>query len=247
MHESLKAIAVLAFMVAATVAAVFWLDSDPRASQAVKWISTGIAVGSLALFLKLTFRKDRAPDYLSRYANPYFNRGGFTFSIDIVANAGIAYLRVLYQNQFAGRCEGQVAIRAGQDFWMKRANIETICMDIDCGPGEFGMANMPLPISNKLQGQKQSFEVGASVRYPDGRGKQLRFADGLLLRTNSDFGNPFHSTLQAGYLLTGGIMLKRPAKVTTRLPSEVASEIPADVVGEVKVLWRLGDSPHIAI
>ena len=36
-------------------------------------------------------------------------------------------------------------------------------------------------------------------------------------------------------------------QILRRSASEVASEIPADVVGEVKVLWRLGDSPHIVI
>jgi hypothetical protein len=238
MRESFKAVLLLVVLVSATMALVVWLDDDPvGASVWMTWGSTGTAVVSLALLLKIHFRKDDAPDYLSQYAANFFNRSGFAFAIDVIAIDGVAYGRVIYQNQFSGRCQARVALRPGQNFFLKRAAIETICFDIVCGPGEFGMAFMPLAIGAERQGKKQTFEVGASARYPDGSRRQLRFRDGIMLRYDSDFANPFHTALQVGYLVAGGIMLKSPAKATIVLPTGVAAQLPSDVTSRTETLW----------
>ena len=121
-----------------------------------------------------------------------------------------------------------------------RAKIETITFEIPCQSAAFGVARIPIPIAKELQGKRQSFEVGASVDYPEGRGRRVRYFDGIFLRTNAKFGNSFGTALVVAGALTGSIVMTRPAKTTVLFPAGVAEEYSRDPSGNVYELeaWR---------
>jgi hypothetical protein len=244
MAEAIKVFCVLVLMVSAVAGALAWMGERPDALQWSMRIGGPIlTLVAVALFLKIHFRRDLVPDYLHDHFGSYFNRDGFCFAFTTFDVDGIAYLEASFQNQYDKPCIGRIALRPARGFLLNRAQIETITYEIECAPAAFGSARMAIPIPANLQGKRQSFEVGASVEYPEGKGRRLRFHDGISLRANSNFGNAFHTALTVAGAATGMLVLSRPAKVTIDLPVGVAVEIPDGMEPEIKTLWHLGDAP----
>jgi hypothetical protein len=189
------------------------------------------------------FRPDEAPDYLRKQEGNYFNRGGFCFSVRPVKLNGACFFDVWFQNQHEMPCTGRVVLRPARGFFLTRASIEAFGVEIHSPSAAFGIARLAVPVPHPFQGTRQSFEIGASVVYPEGRGRLLRFHDGLVVRSNSDFGNAFGTTLTAAGLLTGQLILSKPATITFALPGGVADSFPQEMPVQVEILWKLGDPP----
>lgn len=239
MGESTKAVCALVFIVSGSVAALAWRADNPdNTTWALRVGGTAIAILSLGVILHLHFRADLAHDYLREYAGTYFNRHGFGFSVSAASLDGIAYMDAYFQNQHANRCVARIALRHVPQLGIQ---LRTICYDIKCGPAAFGIARMAVPIPRHLQGMDHSFEVGASVQYPEGKGKRLLFHDGLFLRANADFGNRLATVLTIGAAMGGAFFLHRPAKITLQIPASVAEDLAGDCAPEVRILWTLGD------
>ena len=242
MGESTKAICALVLSVGAIAAAIAWIADRPDAATwSIRIGAPTLALMAIALILKLHFRADLAYDYLRDHAGTYFNRDGFCFAIVATAVDGIAYMDAYFQNQRDKPCVGRIALRPARGFFMGRAKIETITYEIECAPAAFGFARMAIPIPEKLQGKRQSFEVGASVDYPEGKGQRLRFHDGVFLRANTKFGGSFGTALTVAGAATGSIVLSKPATATVDLPVGVTEDIPDNLIPEIKTLWQLGD------
>ncbi len=193
--------------------------------------------------MKLHFRRNEAPDYLRRVADGYFNRGGFCFAVGTEVMDGVCRVVVHFQNQRDAACVGQVAIRPARTFLLGRADLPSVAVRICCPPAAYGIARVPLPVPAAFQGQRQAFEVGASVSHPDGRGRQVRFRDGTLLRANADFGNAVGTTLTVASALIGRVHYESPAAVTLQLPVGVADELPVGLATDVETMWEWGDAP----
>jgi hypothetical protein len=246
MHESLKAVCVLVFIVASCVAAVAIFHDMPDATVwATRIIASALALLSLASVLLLLYRRDRAPDFLRQTCGGYFDRGGFCFAIVLVTMDHRCYLRLFFQNRYERPCRGRVALQPASGF-LRRPNFQGITIDVECPAGGFGMSELPLPIPKKFQGKRQTFEVGASVEYPDGKGRMLRFAPGAVLRSNANFGNPFHAALTIAGALAGSFVISRPATVAIEFPTNVAEEMAEQEVGQSCILWQLGDGQELS-
>jgi hypothetical protein len=248
MREFVKVLCVVILMFAAVPAALAWLDDRPNFPQSVvlfcKYVCPVLCLLALALFLKVHFRADDVPDYLGPRVGAYFNRDGFCFGIVPTAAEGVCVFEVYFQNQHEKRCVGRVALRPARGFWLGRAQIDSILVEIDCAPAGFGVTRVAVPLPAKVQGRQQSFEVGASVVYPEGKGRRLRFGDGITLRANSNFFNAFATGLTVVYALTANIHYESPATVSMDLPSGVAEEVPERMrPAPVETLWQLGDRP----
>lgn len=243
MGESIKAICALVLIVASIAAAVAWI-TDP---SAITWCfrigGPILALGAIGMILKLHLRADLADDYLRQQTGNYFNRAGFCFAFVATSEAGVCHLNAYFQNQHDQPCLGRIAMRPARGFLMGRAKIETITFEVDCGPAAYGVASIAIPLPKKLQGKRQSFEVGASVDYPQGKGNRLRFRDGIFLRGNSKFGDKFGTALTLAGAATGQIVLSKPATATVAFPADVAEDIPDDLEAQVRTLWKLGDAP----
>ena len=245
MSESVKSVCALVFAVALIGGILAWLLDQPGPTMwAFRIGCPVVALAALAVILGLQGRKDLAPDYLHRQVGGYFNRDGFCFGFGTVEKRGICVLEAYFQNQMDQPSVGRIALRPAKGFWLSRAPIESITFEISCEPGAFGVVRMPLPVPEKLQGKTQSFEVGASVKYPSGKGRKVRFRDGIFLRTNSKFGNKFGTALTVAGAAGGMIVLNSPATVKLRLPDDVAETLPENLpASKVKTLWKLGDAP----
>ena len=242
--ESVKAVMVVAMLAAVGVAAIAWTTDRP---DAMTW---GFRIGSPVVALVIAgvlvrryFRKDLAHDYLRDFVGSYFNRDGFGFSCVATAVDGVAFMDVYFQNQYDKPCLGRVALRPARGFFSLRANIETLVFQIQCAPGAYGIARLPLPIPAKCQGTRQTFEVGASVFYHDGKGKRLRFHDGVFIGADTNFQDVFGTGLAVTALMTGSVVLTTPATISVDLPDDVAEEVEATIWPEIKTFWQFGDAP----
>jgi hypothetical protein len=245
MSESIKAVLSLILIVAIIVAVLFWWDDRPNQTAWIVRIASSVTVViALAGLMALHWRKDVVADYLRPICGDrFFNRDGFSFAFSAVEKDGVCQFVAYFQNQQDQPSLGRITLRPARGFFLTRAKIEAISFDIECEPAAFGIATVPVPLPPDLCGRKQSFEVGASVEYPQGKGRRVRFRDGIFLRTNAAFGNPFGTALTVAGAMTGQIVMTRPATVKIELPLAATDEIPAGMVPEVRTLWRLGDPP----
>ena len=242
MNESIKAVLSLVLIIATLMTVAAWCDDHPNErARNLRLGITLVTVLVLGTLLWLRFRPDRVHDFLRDYSENYFNRGGFCFSFAMTVVDGTAYMVAFYQNQRDRSCLGRIALRPAQGFLLGRRDIEAITFEVDCGPAAFGVAKIPIPIPGKYQGKRQSFEVGASVSYPNGKGRRLRFRDGICLRRNSSFGDTFSTALTVAGAMGGMIVLSKPATAKIQLPIGVREFVPEELAPEVMTLWELGD------
>lgn len=244
MGESTKSVCVLLMIVGAVLAAFAWTADHPDAMTWALRIGTLAAILlPLGLLLKLHYRHDLEPDYLRAVTGNYFNRDGFCFAFAVTAIERTAFMEAYFQTQRDVPCVGRIAMRPNRDFWMSRAKIDAILFEIDCQPGAFGVARMAIPIPVDRQGKQQSFEVGAAVDYPAGKGRRIRYHDGVFLRANTKFADSFRTALMIGSAVTGQIHLFEPETVTVTLPIGVADEISDPIDAQIETIWKSGDPP----
>ncbi|MFO0851317.1 MAG: hypothetical protein U0871_22585 [Gemmataceae bacterium] len=248
MRELTKVLCVVALLFGAPLAAVAWSDDRVAFPRPVvlfmQYGCPALCVLAVGIFFKVRLRPDEVPEYLGRCLGTYFNRGGFCFAIRPVVAEGVCTFEVYFQNQYENRCVGRAALRPARGFLLGRARVDAVLVEIDCGPAAFGVARVAVPLPPAVQGRRQRFEVGASVEYPDGKGRRLRFGDGVTLRANSNFGDKFATGLLVAGAVTGQIVYTSPATATIDLPEGVAEEVPDNArLPSVETLWQLGDPP----
>ena len=246
MSESKKALLVLVLMITVTWAGFLWLGFDPPEVTTSTWIwrfcITATATASLVLLVWGMLRRDRAPDFLKQMFGKPYERDGLCFSFEPVVVEGFFSFRVWFQNRCEGRCKARIAIRPSRSFFLGKSKAEDVHIPVEVEPAGFGFVMVPFGIPAELQGKKQEFAVAASVDYPEGRKKMLRFRDGL--RVGSISGGP-EVALMAGALAAGMLVLHKAATLTLSLPTGVAPAVPAGLKPQAATLWRIGDSADV--
>lgn len=197
-----------------------------------------VAILSLLVFLRIHFQRDLAPDLLSQHGK-YFDRDGFCFHLLPSEAGGKCVFHLLFQNRYENACIARVALRP---VTFGGAHETMVYMAVRCPGAAVGAAKLEVGVPAKLQGKKVSCDVGADVEYPGGKGKMLRFKDGIVLRSNTSFVDSFAQTTSLLALLGGSILLHRPARLKCTLPNNVAKELPSSVPEPAKILWEPGDA-----
>lgn len=243
MGESFKAVCSLIMIVAAVATGFSWFFAErpDTLTWGFRIVSPIVAILSLAVLLKVHHRQDVAPDFLRLVVDGYFNRDGFCFAFGGGMVDGVFEFKVLFQNQYELPCEAQIALRPARGFWGRRAKMDIINLEIGCAGGAFGFASLQVAVPYKLQGKKLKFEVGASVEYPHGKGKRLRFRDGIHLRTDANFRSGFSTALVLAGVLSGRVVLLKPATTLLSLPENVAEELPRRAEPTIQTTWKPGD------
>lgn len=239
MGTSTKSVLLLVLIVASLALAVVWSNGDFYGSLACG----GVAIAVLAALLTLHFRRDLAPDYLGSVSPAYFNCNGLCFTIVPMVSGGTTILNVFFQNQYERPCAATIQLQPSRGFFLNRSAIAAINVEAACPLAGFGVVRIPLPVPLKLQGKRQNFVVGAYAKYPNGKGKRLRFCDGLFLRPNSRLSAVAQTAVVLAGAATGFIVLTRPASFQLLLPKDVSEELPEGFGPDTQVLWQLGDPP----
>ena len=242
-REFLKVGCVVLIAAGSITAALAWIADHPNEfTWTFRIVGPLVAVAGLIGFLLVHFRRDQTPDYLYRACGKYFDRGGLCFSFITSIVDEICFLNLFFQNRYDQPCGGRVLLRPAKGLFGNR-NVEAILFEIQCDAAAFGVTRLALPIPESIQGKRQAFEVGASVEYPNGRGRMVRFRDGIVIRDNTDFRKTFRTAATVLLATHGHLLLFKPAKFTMSLPLNVAESVPEVLVPETEIFWKLGDPP----
>jgi hypothetical protein len=245
MQEFLKVLCVLGVMFGGTAAGVTWADRRPTPTVwSVRIVATAVAGIGLVGFLVLHFRKDRAPDYLSALGGVYYDRNGFCFKISTDVIDGCCYIRITFQTRFERGCRATIVLKPAVVFGVfERSDFVGGVFEVDCPGGGYGVTTAPLPIPKAYQGKRETFAIGATVVFPNGKGRMLRFGSkgALVVRNDAEMKNRFYGRLANVAALTGGIMVYAPARVTFTLPQNVAESVPESAIASQAIRWQLSD------
>jgi hypothetical protein len=236
MGESAKSVLALMMIIGMVGSVMAWM-MDGAAWQP-KAAFPALAIGSLGILVWSLTRKDKFPDLLRKTCGAYFERDGFCFAILPAATKGEGRLDIYFQNRYENPCRAQVAIRPSQQFFLNRRPIEMLTIEIECEGAAFGVARVPWAVPKKLQGKRQSFDVGAHVEYPSGRGKMIRFRDGLRVGTAKR--DIWSGLLTMSGAVGGMVVLAQPAKIHLVLPKGIGEDVAEDAHAPIKIetLWR---------
>ncbi|CAN0365144.1 unnamed protein product, partial [Ectocarpus sp. 4 AP-2014] len=207
---------------AVPTAIVAWLlDKPGDAGWMTRWIASGVSLVAAGSLLRLLLKRDVVPDWLRKHAGDYCTQDGFAFIVQPVVIESTLHFEAWFQNQFERPCDAVITLRPGRGFFMNRADIEEIRFEIACGPASFGVARLPVPLKRELYGKRQEFEVRAERRYPDGKGKRLRFHPGMSVGAESAAASNSRALLSAMALLTGTLVFHKTARAKITLPMDV--------------------------
>jgi hypothetical protein len=237
MGESAKAVLALLFIVFCIAAAIAW--ADPNIHFAIDVGLTLAALIPLLLLLYSLLRRDKAFDFLYHLVGNYFERDGFQFAVVPRIEASMCQIAILFQNRYSNRCEAQVFVKPSQEFFMTRRPIDHLSIGVVCDGGAFGAVLIPWGVPKQFQGKKQNLDIGASVRYPQGKGQMLRFRDGTPVKGPTLSAFQIATTVAAA--AGGMIVAHSPARMAIQLPHNVADHLSDDSPISTVTLWRPGD------
>ncbi len=246
MHTFLKLISVLVFGAAGLTTAFAWVACD----HVLRIVATPLAIGALAGFFVLHFRRDKAPNFLRRQYKRYLERSGFCFGILVDSREGVAFLDIPFQSRYAKPSIAQIGLRQSIDPLSAAGREPFLTVEIECGRGAFGVGHFPVAIPAKFQGETLRLQATASVRYPEGKGEMLRFRNGVPVPHNERL--PSLSVLGSlvwFVLLPWFVLFRRAGAGPTLnlvLPSGVAETLPEGVVPHTDTRWTLGDGDSLA-
>ena len=246
-RESIAAILLVAAC-ACVVGGVFvWSNDRPeRSTWMWRIVFSGVGAGAIVGLIRLQFwgKADLAPDFLSAEVQDVSEQNGFCFVLGAATENGVFFVNAMYQNQYDRPCKARIALRRSQAYsglrWGRFATTSRrSCLTFPAARA-FGIAAIPLPVSGQHQGKKLTLQIGATVDYPEEKGKKVRFREGSLLRYNAEFHSAYLTTLQMLYFFCGGLLFSFPASVTFDLPTGVAESLQGEQ-SSAQTLWTIGD------
>jgi hypothetical protein len=220
-------------VVVAILAMITWAGAS--VGPPVLW--TVLTVLLVAAFIWLYRRPSPYPDLLGQVSRKYFERNGFCFSIGCVEAKGRCELIVHYQNRYANPAQAVLVLnRPRRSF--RKATEPSVSIGFEYGGGEFGATRVPWAVDEQLQGKTDVLEVAADVRYPQGKGRMIRYRDGL--RVGTAKGANFQVAATVAAAMAGFILISRPARVRLRYPTGVSQSVPDRAAIKSEVLWEPG-------
>jgi hypothetical protein len=243
MNESIKATLGVIVAACALAGIISWMPGPTNEVSSVGWwFRIGcpiLGVVCLAPLIWAQTRKDKAPNFLSRITPRYFERDGFCFAIGPQIVNGNCSMQIYYQNRYDQSCSAQILIRASSGLFSGRPDLSDITLGVSCGPAEFGCSTIPWAIPENLQGKVVSLSLYAGVKYPNGRGKLLRYKDGL--RVGAVGTDVWREGLQIAGAVGGALVISRPARIKFPLPAGVSTFKQETISAETKTIWKLGE------
>ena len=241
LREIVKGLALFAIVVGIFASAFAW--ALPDVGWPYRLGGPVVAVTGFGTFFWAHYRRDLAPDFLSEQFATYFDQNGFCFALLADVHKGFGVLRLYFQNRHERSCNARVAARPKQALFglWKEATMDAVMFNVACPPAGYGVVTLPVSFAPDARGRDVTLQVGASVQYPQRRGRTLRFRDAITLRTDAEFDDKLAAVAIAAVLVTGGIGWYSPAMTTVTVPLN-AAEPPSGAEPFTEIIWQLGAS-----
>lgn len=188
MTETQRTLLVAMFLVAIGPAlftgTILW---DGPASQTV-WtvaiVSILASLGSLGLLLWGFFRKDIVPDEIRRIDKKPFDAEGLQFTFQTLREGERFWVRVWVQNNRDQPCLASIRLDPVKPLFRdKPSNVGLAFQGLPLPPAGFGRVDCPFPVPFDHQGRTMEFEAAGEARYPQGKGRLVRFRGGIRARS----------------------------------------------------------------
>jgi hypothetical protein len=242
MRESIRAICVLVAVVAGCIACFAWGTEKPgEVDPYLRYGSTAVALSAVGWFVFDSLRRDLAPDFLKERFKTFFDTGGLGVVFVAREDRGVCRIEVYFQNRYERACQATLALRPASSLFNSQPFFPPVFIEIDCPGGAFGKTSWPVGVPYEAAGRAITFDVGARVRYPQGKGRILRFRDGITVRHDDTFHSTFVSVLRGLAILGGGFLFSRPAAATLEIPYAVEEFVPLQAREWTEIRWRPGD------
>ncbi len=228
---------VVALLGSAIVAVTFIGNYRPQVFGGVVLLFVALAATCLAIISRTQRSRDMVPDYLGYSSGPVFERDGLCFTVSLEAEDRTATFSIMYQNRYDRPAAAYIALRPAG------GSVATISPRIDCGPAGFGVAKFPVAVPARHQGKSVKMEIGASVEYPLGKGREVRFRTGRGVLQDSQFRSlPLKNRALPGNSV-GRILMQTAITTRLALPSNVAEYVPDEETGHAEELWSMSKNP----
>jgi hypothetical protein len=225
------------FLVCPIVASIFWIDDRPTPLiWGLRIGFSALALIGLGMWWLGRIPPDELPDHLAKLSKKqYFDADGFAFLPKIATGRGAAIIELYFQNQRDCDCIGRVALQpTGQlPGTLHRKSID---FEIECPPGAFGVARLPIAVPPKWQGRRETLLVGAKVEFPDGKAGLLRHTPGLPVGELTGAEEVFEVGTAIVSTLLLNPMLPKTARVTLTFPEGVRQELPGGLKPKIEML-----------
>lgn len=247
MSETIKVLIAGVFIICFLIVmflGVFVATEGPPKDMPNIWFILGpaiiIGIISLAILLWLQLKKDIVPDYLRQVSKTYFERDGFCFAITLSVIDNQCNLIAYYQSRYENEVHASILIRPTPGFF-KNVDMAGCELQIKCPPAGFGMMMVPFAIPICHQGKRLFFDVWAATIYPSGKGKMLRFRDGMAVGKAPKPSWVSPAMIVGGAMLGALVLPGKPARTALVLPQGVHDSVPNDSPITSQTLWQLGD------
>jgi hypothetical protein len=239
-HERRNLVVTVLLGVAAFWALFAWLiapDYWPGVPPSIGFHRAASLASVILLGLGLWYGysvEDRLDDKLATVtAGRYFEREGMCFAIlprvrqargAAGGGAGTqAEISLYYQNRYSGPCEAVIHLRPPEGAFFSHKGARDVHFAFRCEPGAFGVVHQPVGVPERPPGEIVKVQVAAAVRWPRGKGEELRRRCGEPVGTfDVDWALAYR---QSEHELGGEIELKDPASVPVALPEGVQTRI----------------------
>jgi len=223
MSQTLKSVLGM-LVILGGIGGITWLmQANPGETWIWWWrVGSALSVGIPSILLiREAFRKDLAPDYLHQLMGDYFERNGFCFAACLENADQGCQLELYFQNQYEGFCKAVVWLVPTKDVFVDRSGLGEKKFEIDCGPGAFGKVTEDISVPSQLKGETTRWDVTANVEYPQGRGRLLRYRNGMRVSASRE---------------------SSPARILLKFPVSGTSRQKGSAPHRVVTLWQMGDA-----
>jgi hypothetical protein len=217
---------------------LFWVVQPTQGESWIwngRFISAAVAIAAGTLLIYSRTLKNKAPDMLAGICAAYFERNGLCFAIIPEIVEGHSKISIYYQNRYSHPCEGIIWLAPTKVAFKDVSELPEFRAKIICEGGEFGKTSSDFGLPLHFKSQDILWNVAATSKYRNGRGKLLRLRDGLRVGTEAQI-SAGREVLRFIGALTH-FHSEKPARIAIKFPDQTFSN---SQVGEWKqeTIWK---------
>jgi hypothetical protein len=218
------------------------LDVGPAPYLLAIW-----GVAAICIAYTVLFRRDRAMEYLLSIDRDYLEREGVCFCIRPIAESGIAWFELHYQNRYVNPCSMAIKLERIISSFSANLEIDHLHFSLEVGPAACGVLRTPLGIPEVYQGMSYRYAISADTHYPGGKGKCIRHYSGRKIGSINDASRAADPVTSFAINVTSGVLLgvmplpEATSKIVLTLPEGVADFVPEGYCAYPQKIWQLGE------